>query len=140
MYLATTEFSFDSAHRLQGHNGRCKNLHGHRWRIEITLQSKLLITNDKSSEDMIMDFTDIKKINKYIEELFDHKTILTSGDYLIDYLKKDEVVILPFRTTAENLAKHFYKMYNKLLEGHDGISVYIIKVYETPNNCITYFE
>lgn len=61
MYQLTTEHSFDSAHFLAGYDGKCGNLHGHRWRVLLTVQSETL-REDRQQKGMCVDFAELKKI------------------------------------------------------------------------------
>ena len=60
MYYLKTEQSFDSAHFLHGYSGKCANIHGHRWRIVVTIKSDKLL-DDPQNNGMIIDFSDLKK-------------------------------------------------------------------------------
>ena len=60
MYLLKTEATFDSAHFLRGYNGKCANLHGHTWRVEVTVGSDTL-TASGEQRGMVIDFADLKK-------------------------------------------------------------------------------
>ncbi len=137
MYILKTEASFDSAHFLSGYDGKCSNLHGHRWKIEIEIKSDELV-EDGQCRGMIVDFGDLKNDLKNLADSFDHAFI-----YEKDSLKeatiaalKDEnfrLIEVDFRPTAENFSKYFYDvMQNK------GYKVRTLTVYETPNNCASY--
>lgn len=137
MYTLQTNASFDSAHFLKGYDGKCKNIHGHRWKIEITVASEALEENGQI-RGMIVDFKKLKEdLNLLVEEL-DHSFIIEEGS-LKETTKKallDEdfrMIELPFRPTAENIAEYFFdKMEEKEYQ------VVLAKVYETPNNCAAY--
>ncbi len=75
-YFLEGEESFDSSHFLRGHSGKCKNLHGHRWKIQYGLKADELIQSG-SSKGMIIDFTDIKNIIKSYFDNYDHALLLT---------------------------------------------------------------
>lgn len=130
MFILKSEFSFDAAHKLEGHNGKCANLHGHRWRCIVQVQKEDLI-KEGSSKDMVIDFTDLKKDLKSIENMFDHKLIFEGPDFVVG----EEEVCVPFRPTAEKFAQFLYQYIERL-----GYEVTDVAVYETPNNCVTYTE
>ena len=72
----TRKFTFDAAHRLINHKGKCANLHGHRYVAEITLQAKQL-----DELGMVVDFSEVKRIiGDWIDHRWDHNTILHPGD------------------------------------------------------------
>ena len=63
MYLLKTEATFDSAHFLRGYNGKCANLHGHTWRVEVTVGSDTL-TASGEQRGMVIDFADLKNMRR----------------------------------------------------------------------------
>lgn len=121
MYEILVKSKFDAAHQLREYKGKCANIHGHTWEIEVYLQGLSL-----NSEGMLIDFSDVKEsLNKIIEK-YDHHFI-------------NEVP--PFDTvnpTAENIARElFYAFKNTLPE---EIALYKVKVWESQNSCAVYKE
>ncbi len=137
MYRICTEQSFDAAHFLWKYEGKCRNIHGHRWRVLVTIAAQEL-TAEGSSRGMVADFGDIKRdLSEFIDPL-DHSLIYETGslrDETVKVLKAEGfyLVELPFRTTAENFAKYFY---DRLTE--KGYAVDSVEVWETPNNSAVY--
>ena len=116
MYKIRIEESFDSAHFLAGYDGKCSNLHGHRWRIVMEAKADKL-HEEGQLRGMVTDFGDIRRDLKELADFYDQFRLIE----------------VPFRPTAENFAKFFYeKMTLK------GYAVQEIAVYETPNNCAVY--
>lgn len=149
-YLLECEESFDSSHYLKGHNGKCRNLHGHRWRIKYGLKAQSLI-EEGSSKGMIIDFSDIKSIIKDYFNLFDHALILTDEDGNFDekelnFIKACEdmnfrIIRVPYRSTAENMSKYFFEEIENLLSTKikdKNFTVHYVTVFETPNNAATF--
>lgn len=139
MYLLKTESSFDSAHFLAEYNGKCRNLHGHRWRVIIEVKTEKL--EQKGQEKgMITDFGLLKKALREETEKLDHALIYEEHS-LKEVTKKaleEEqflLIAVPFRPTAEQFAKYFF---DKLEQ--KGYDVKRAIVYETPNNCAVYEE
>lgn len=137
MYLLKTESSFDSAHFLAEYNGKCRNLHGHRWRVIIEVKTEKL--EQKGQEKgMITDFGLLKKALREETEKLDHALIYEEHS-LKEVTKKaleEEqflLIAVPFRPTAEQFAKYFF---DKLEQ--KGYDVKRAIVYETPNNCAVY--
>ena len=133
MYGLNTEAAFDSAHFLTDYYGKCENLHGHRWRVEVTLEQDELQT-EGTMRDMVLDFGVFKKAVRALAEELDHTFLVEAGslkDSTIAALEEEgfTLTILPFRTTAENLARYFFDR----LEA-DGFPVAQVEVDETPNN------
>lgn len=118
----TKIFTFDSAHSLPGHKGKCANLHGHTYRLEVTVsrQNGGLVTGG-SSEGMVMDFGDLKSIvNTEIIEQADHKMLNDAYD---------------FRTTSENLASHYYHVLEGKLSPL-GVEVCRIRLWESSTSYV----
>lgn len=137
MYKLKTESSFDAAHFLTDYHGKCENLHGHRWRV-VAYIAQAELCKEGTHKDMVLDFGEFKKEVRALTEEFDHSFIVEEGSLQAETLSCLEnegftLTILPFRTTAENLAHYFY---DRLAE--KGLSVSEIEVYETPNNCAIY--
>lgn len=129
MHLITSESSFDAAHFLTNYEGKCKNIHGHRWRVVVTIKGEL-------TNFMLVDFGDFKKDIKDLCDYFDHSFIVEKGSLdkkLFDLLNKQFVLrVVEFRTTAENFSKYIFEEMSK------KYSVKEVCVYETPNNCARY--
>jgi len=139
MYLITTEGSFSSAHFLKDYEGKCANIHGHRWKVVATIRAERLDDNGHS-RGMIVDFNQIKKDLKDITDLYDHAFIVekqTLQSDTFECLKRDgfKILEIDFRPTAENLSYVFYQKLKSL--GYDLESV---TVFETPKNSATYKE
>ena len=138
MYQLTTEHSFDSAHFLAGYDGKCGNLHGHRWRVLLTVQSETL-REDQPQKGMCVDFAELKKDLRTELDALDHVLIIEQGSLRESTMKalqeeKFQVVEMPFRPTAENFARYFYELFTL-----KGYPVAKVEVYETPNNSAVYF-
>ena len=138
MYQLTTEHSFDSAHFLAGYDGKCGNLHGHRWRVLLTVQSETL-REDQQQKGMCVDFAELKKDLRTELDALDHALIIEQGSLRESTMKalqeeKFQVVEMPFRPTAENFARYFYELFTL-----KGYPVAKVEVYETPNNSAVYF-
>jgi 6-pyruvoyltetrahydropterin/6-carboxytetrahydropterin synthase len=139
MYSLKSEASFDSAHFLSNYNGKCKNIHGHRWKIVVEIVSEELIADGKE-KGMVSDFSNLKRDIGKIADYFDHAFI-----YEIGSLKKSTVnalidegfrlVEVSFRPTAENFARYIFEAIKK-----KNYTVKCVTVYETPTNCASYSE
>lgn len=139
MYCLKVEHSFDSAHFLGGYEGKCGNIHGHRWKVEVEIKSEELKRTGQFS-GMLVDFSDLKKDVKEIVDYFDHALIIENKSMrkeTLNCLREDNfrIIEVDFRPTAENFAKYFFKY----IEGK-GYMVSKVVVYETPNNCAIYTE
>ena len=138
MYKLKTAATFDSAHFLSGYNGKCANIHGHTWTIEVEVRANSLITAGEK-RGMVIDFSDLKKSVKALADRYDHTLIYEQGslrESTLNALREEgfSLTELPVRPTAENFAKLFYEALSKELP------VCSVTVYETPQNCATYEE
>ena len=111
MYGLKTESSFDASHFLTDYHGKCENLHGHRWRVVAYLEVEHL-QKEGTCKDMVVDFGEFKAELRALTERLDHHFIVEEGSLAPDTLTCLEregfaLLIVPFRTTAENLAKWF---------------------------------
>lgn len=137
MYRLKSEASFDSAHFLKGYDGKCANIHGHRWRVVAEIGSETLIESGHL-EGMIVDFGDLKSDLKALADAMDHTLIYQKGT-----LKPSTIVCLEeegfslyevdTRPTAENMSKYFYDALSER-----GYCVLRVEVFETPNNSAVY--
>ena len=129
MHILKCESSFDAAHFLTNYEGKCKNIHGHRWGI-------ILSINGESLNGMVVDFNIIKKDLKELCDYFDHSFIVEKDSLkpeLFNMLNEEFLLrVVPFRTTAENFSKYFY---DELSRKYNVVEV---EVYETPNNSARY--
>lgn len=137
MYTVKASAEFDSAHFLSGYNGKCSNLHGHRWKIEAVAYSEN-IAESGEKRGMVVDFGDLKKALRDMANSLDHALI-----YEENTLKKTteeallsegfHIIPVPFRPTAENFAKYIYDEMTK-----KGFKILKTAVYETPENVAEY--
>ncbi len=139
MYRLKTSAEFDSAHFLAGYNGKCANIHGHRWKIEVVAESDELIS-DGEKRGMVIDFGDFKREVRALAERFDHSLIYEIGslrETTRNALREENfrLIEVDFRPTAENFARHFYGLLSA-----SRIPVKSVTVYETPENCAVYEE
>lgn len=137
----TTRLEFDAGHRIPHHKSQCKNLHGHRYAIEITLSGEIIHDAEASEDGMVMDFSDVKAIAKrVIVEQWDHAFLVYKEDKVIrDFLStlpNHKTVIFPTVPTAENMAYEAFKLLQSEYQDSYGNQLKLEKVrlYETPNN------
>lgn len=139
MFTLKSENSFDAAHFLAGYKGKCGNIHGHRWKVEIEIYSETLSDN-LQTRGMIVDFDSLKEDLKSEVDYFDHCLIVeknTLKEKTREALLEEGIrlVEVDFRSTAENFSKYFYEVMKK-----KGYNVKCATVYETPTNCASYYE
>ena len=137
----TTRMEFDSGHRIPNHKSSCKNLHGHRYAIEVTLKGEIIDKENESDYGMVMDFKDAKElIRKTIVEPWDHAFIVFEQDLevvnFLNTLDNHKTVILKKVPTAENMALIAMQLLKDSFQKKYGEQITPVKVrlYETPNN------
>ena len=81
MISVTRRLEFDAGHRIPDHRSQCRNLHGHRYVLEITLTGDVVQAPGESDNGMLMDFSEIKQIAKqHIVDVWDHAFLVYEGD------------------------------------------------------------
>ena len=135
MLKVTKTVRFDAAHILSNHAGLCKNLHGHTYRVDVTVAQA-----PEDERDMVIDFKDLKRVcEEVVLARFDHAFIYdrsSAGESEIAAVVEKNgmrTAAIPFRSTAENLARHFYRELKARLPG-----LCCVKVWETPDSCAEY--
>lgn len=126
----TRVFGIDYGHRLIEHGGKCKNYHGHRMTLEVSVASQGL--NDQG---MVIDFGLVKeKIGKWLDENWDHGMILQAGDPMIELLDRQGMrcYVLFVPPTVENLVVHFWSVIAPLCAALN-VRLAHVRMYETPN-------
>ena len=139
MFKVSKEFSFDMAHILDGHDGKCQNLHGHTYKLQVEVSGDLV--TDGAKKGMVVDFTDVKSIVK--SEILDHM----DHAFIYDTTSERECKIanllnelnsktfgIPVRTTAEEMARF---MFNRL---KSKLPISAIRLWETPTSFCEYRE
>ena len=145
LLTATKEFTWDMAHMLAEHKGLCQNLHGHTYKMLVTVARKDQPTEQTGpAAGMVVDFKALKEIvNRTIVERFDHSLVLNTNstdeferqlvDLAAQYNKK--VVHLPYRATAEDMARDFFETLQTSFNTEmPNIMLVKLTLYETPTS------
>lgn len=136
-------FTFEAAHRLQNHEGKCFNLHGHSYKIEVSIKGKTLVS-DGPERGMLLDFGTLDEWWRLTEPRYDHMTLLEESDPIAALLKSNVTVngvpiglhltTFPWPPTAEHLAKELADSLEEYLIGeysNSGGLDATVRVYET---------
>ncbi len=136
----TRRLEFDAGHRLPNHASQCRNIHGHRYAIEITLTADVVHEAGAADEGMVMDFGDIKRIaNEKLVDLWDHAFLVHREDkVMVEFLAaipSHKTVVLDDVPTAENLVKQAYRILEHAYRDRFGqeLTLTRVRLYETPN-------
>jgi len=132
----TKEFHFEMSHCLNNYNGACKNIHGHSYKLFVTLRGVPSKDKTSSSYGMVMDFTELKKIIKQnILDIYDHSLVIERNSPFISLVKQmnTKTNMEDFQPTCENLVLHFKQQIEKSLP--QNVELYKIVLYETTSSC-----
>lgn len=142
MRTVTKVYEFDAAHRLKYHDGKCKNIHGHRYKVELTFKGEPHKSEKGTTNDgILIDFSNIKAYAEKVIDPLDHSYMLSMDDEkmvpFFDRFRCMKVNKFDFQTTAENLSKWiFEKMADEILKDYRGKEycpqLVRVKLYETP--------
>lgn len=116
------EFRWEMGHRLPEHFGKCKNIHGHSYKMLVELEG------DIQKNGMVMDYYDLKKIVNPIVEKLDHAFLVYKEDKeIIEFLNKmnSKKVVVDFQSTVENICKYFI---NEIIKTDFPKNIYKIKI------------
>lgn len=122
MYELTIETSFASAHQLRGYKGKCENVHGHNWRVQLSVVAAKL-----NEIDLAIDFHDLKRMANEIVQQLDHKMLNE---------------IFPFteiNPSSENIAKWLFEAMSKKLPD-ENVRMSSVTVWESDTASATYYE
>ena len=131
----TKQFSFETGHALYGYDGACKNVHGHSYKLSVTVIGAPIEDRNHVKFGMVIDFSDLKKIVKEeIVDRFDHATVFNETTPHIDLAQElksrgHDVILVDYQPTSENMVIDFSRKIKKRLP--DGIRLHSLKLQET---------
>ncbi|MEQ3662915.1 MAG: 6-carboxytetrahydropterin synthase [Flavobacterium sp.] len=139
----TKQFTFETGHALYGYDGKCKNVHGHSYKLSVTVIGKPITDISNVKYGMVIDFTDLKKIVKEeIVDNFDHATVFNKNTPHIELAKelKDRghhVILVNYQPTSENMVIDFAEKISKRLP--NNINLFSLKLQETETSFAEWF-
>ena len=131
----TKKFNFETGHALYGYDGKCKNVHGHSYKLSVTVIGTPITDTDNVKLGMVIDFGDLKKIvAQEIVDSFDHATVFNKNTPHIELAKEltdrgHNVILAPYQPTSENMVIDFATKIKARLP--ENIRLYAIKLQET---------
>lgn len=130
----TKEFHFEMAHALWNYDGLCKHIHGHSYKLAITIIGEPIVDLNDQKLGMVLDFGDLKKVVKGpVVDFFDHSLVIHSEaeNYLPAEPNEmyDKVHVFDFQPTCENLVLHIAEKILPLLS--PGVELFSVRLYET---------
>ena len=123
MYEIEVRSAFEAAHRLPGYDGKCARLHGHNWEVVA------IVRGEKLDElGMLIDFKIVKAELKKVLDVFDHRFLNELESFAGE------------NPTAENIARKIFKQLAANEVFNDSIKLHAVRVHESSNSCVTYYE
>jgi len=139
----TKRFTFETGHALYGYDGKCRNVHGHGYKLYVTILGKPITDAAHVKHGMVMDFGDLKKIvNEEIVDRYDHAMVFNKNSphkALGEALSSQghQVILADFQPTSEFLVSHFAEVIQKRLPDH--IQLFSVKLQETDTSYAEWF-
>ncbi len=131
----TKQFSFETGHALYGYDGKCRNVHGHSYKLAVTVIGMPISDSNNVKFGMVIDFSDLKKIVKEeIVNIFDHATVFNKNTPHVELAKELEkrdhnVLLVDYQPTSEMMVIDFSKKIKKRLP--ENIRLHSLKLQET---------
>jgi len=139
----TKQFSFETGHALYGYDGKCKNVHGHSYRLDVTVIGNPITDSSNVKFGMVIDFSDLKKIVKEdIVNVFDHATVFNKNTPHVELAKELEmrghnVLLVDYQPTSEMMVIDFAKKIMERLP--ENIRLFSLKLQETATSYAEWF-
>ena len=131
----TKQFSFETGHALYGYDGKCKNVHGHSYRLDVTVIGVPISETSNVKYGMVIDFSDLKKIVKEeIVDVFDHATVFNKNTPHVELAREldsrgHNILLVDYQPTSEMMVIDFAeKIKNRLPK---NIKLFALKLQET---------
>ena len=131
----TKQFSFETGHALYGYDGKCKNVHGHSYKLSVTVIGKPISDISNVKFGMVIDFSDLKKIVKEeIVDIFDHATVFNKNTPHVELAAElknrgHHVILVDYQPTSENMVTDFAQKIKSRLPAY--IKLHSLKLQET---------
>ncbi len=139
----TKQFNFETGHALYGYDGKCKNVHGHSYKLSVTVIGKPITDNSKVKYGMVIDFSDLKKIVKEeVVDVFDHATVFNKNTPHIELANElkardHHVILVDYQPTSEMMVIDFASKIKKRLP--ENIGLFSLRLQETETSFAEWF-
>ncbi|GGD80709.1 6-pyruvoyl trahydropterin synthase family protein [Planktosalinus lacus] len=134
----TKQFNFETGHALYGYDGKCRNVHGHSYKLSVTVIGSPITDSNHVKYGMVIDFSDLKKIVKEeIVDVFDHATVFNKNTPHVELAKElserdHHVILVDYQPTSENMVIDFSKKIKARLP--KNIQLHSLKLQETESS------
>jgi len=139
----TKEFTFETGHALHGYDGKCRNVHGHSYKLAVTVIGEPIMDNTHVKFGMVIDFTDLKKIVKEeIVDPFDHATVFNKNSPHVELAAElksrgHDVILADYQPTSEMMIQDFAKKIADRLP--NNIELFSLRLRETETSYAEWF-
>lgn len=138
----TKEFHFEMAHALYGYDGPCKNIHGHSYRLSVSIIGEINYQKNHPKNGMVVDFTDLKAIvNSKIIDQFDHSLVLNANSPHKKFAEKEnifeKIILVDYQPTCENLLVDFVKKIMPYFS--ENMKLHHLRLSETATSCAEWY-
>lgn len=140
----TKQFTFETGHALYGYDGKCKNVHGHSYKLSVTVIGTPITDTGNVKYGMVIDFGDLKKIVKQqIVDVFDHATVFNKNTPHVELAAElsnrgHHVILVDYQPTSENMVIDFAAKIKSLLP--DSIELFSLKLQETETSFAEWYQ
>ncbi len=139
----TKQFNFETGHALYGYDGKCKNVHGHSYKLSVTVIGSPILDTTNVKFGMVIDFTDLKKIVKEeIVDNFDHATVFNQNTPHVELARElstrgHHVILVDYQPTSENMVVDFAQKIKSRLP--NDVKLHSLKLQETESSFAEWF-
>ncbi len=140
----TKQFNFETGHALYGYDGKCRNVHGHSYKLSVTVIGSPITDKSNVKYGMVIDFSDLKKIvQEEIVHKFDHATVFNQNTPHIELARELEsrghdVILVDYQPTSENMVIDFaQRIKNRLPQ---NIQLFALRLQETESSYAEWFQ
>ncbi|SFJ65712.1 6-pyruvoyl trahydropterin synthase family protein [Myroides guanonis] len=140
----TKQFSFETGHALYGYDGKCRNVHGHSYKLRVTVIGEPIADASNVKFGMVIDFTDLKKIVlEEVVDVFDHATVFNKNTPHIELAKElqdrgHHVILVDYQPTSENMVIDFAEKIKHRLP--KGLELYSLRLQETDSSYAEWYQ
>lgn len=140
----TKQFTFETGHALYGYDGKCRNVHGHSYKLWVTVIGEPISDSSNTKFGMVIDFGDLKKIVKEeVVDVFDHTTVFNKNTPHIELAKElrdrgHQVILVEYQPTSENMVVDFAKRIKNRLPNE--IDLFSLRLQETDSSYAQWYQ
>lgn len=140
----TKQFSFETGHALYGYDGKCKNVHGHSYKLSVTVIGTPISDNTNVKFGMVIDFSDLKKIvREEVVDVFDHATVFNKNTPHVELAEElktrgHHVILVNYQPTSENMVIDFAEKIKSRLP--ENIALHSLRLQETETSYAEWFQ